>query len=60
MYLLREELNTSYPYIGQKFGQRDHTTVIHAYKKINELIKKDSKLNQEIEEIKNILYEKDV
>ncbi|MBI4691930.1 MAG: chromosomal replication initiator protein DnaA [Candidatus Terrybacteria bacterium] len=58
MYLLREDLNTSYPYIGQRFGQRDHTTVIHAYKKINEIIKKDERLNQEIISIRNILYEK--
>jgi len=60
MYLLREDLNISYPYIGQRFGQRDHTTVIHAYKKINEVIKKDEKLNQEITNIRNILYEKEV
>lgn len=56
MYLLREDLNTSYPYIGQKFGQRDHTTVIHAYRKINELIKTDEKLKQEISDIRNLLY----
>lgn len=60
MYLLREDLSTSYPYIGHKFGQRDHTTVIHAYKKINEAIKKNEKLNQEIIDIRNILYEKSV
>lgn len=59
MYLLREDLNISYPFIGQKFGQRDHTTVIHAYKKISEVIKKDERLNQEIISIKNILYEKE-
>ncbi len=56
MYLLREDLNTSYPYIGQKFGQRDHTTVIHAYRKINEAIKIDEKLKQEISDIRNLLY----
>ena len=57
MYLLREDLNTSYPYIGQKFGQRDHTTVIHAYKKINDSLNNDDKLNQEIEQIRENLYE---
>lgn len=56
MYLLREDLNTSYPYIGQKFGQRDHTTVIHAYRKISEVIKTDEKLKQEISDIRNLLY----
>ena len=56
MYLLREDLNTSYPYIGQKFGQRDHTTVIHAYRKISEVIKTDEKIKQEINDIRNLLY----
>jgi len=56
MYLLREDLNTSYPYIGSKFGQRDHTTVIHAYKKINAEIKQDERLCQELKEIRELLY----
>ena len=60
MFLLREDLNTSYPFIGQKFGQRDHTTVIHAYKKISGLIKKDEKLNNDVNNIRSILYGKDV
>lgn len=60
MYLLREDLNISYPYIGQKFGQRDHTTVIHAYRKINESLKKDSRLCEEIENIRCVLYGKTV
>ncbi len=58
MYLLREDLNTSYPYIGQKFGQRDHTTVIHAYKKITAGLQKDEKLEQELKEIRDILYKR--
>ncbi len=60
MYILREDLGISYPFIGQKFGQRDHTTVIHAYKKISCSLKKDTKLSEEIENIKCILYGKDV
>lgn len=56
MYILREDFNTSYPYIGQKLGGRDHTTVIHAYEKIKEDIKVDNLLNQEVEQIKNLLY----
>ncbi len=60
MYLLREDLNLSYPYVGQKFGQMDHTTIIYAFRKINDMIKKDEKLNQEINSIRNILYEKSV
>lgn len=56
MYLLREDFNTSYPYIGQKLGGRDHTTVIHAYEKIKTDIKRDSLLNQDIEQIRLMLY----
>jgi len=56
MYLLREDFNTSYPYIGQKLGGRDHTTVIHAYEKIKRDIKEDSILSQEIEQIRLMLY----
>lgn len=56
MYILREDFNTSYPYIGQKLGGRDHTTVIHAYEKIKKDIKSNSLLNQEIEQIRSLLY----
>lgn len=56
MYLLREDFNTSYPYIGQKLGGRDHTTVIHAYEKIKNDIKNDPLLSQEIEQIRGMLY----
>jgi chromosomal replication initiator protein len=56
MYLLREDFNSSYPYIGQKLGGRDHTTVIHAYEKIKRDIKVDTLLSQEIEQIKGLLY----
>ncbi|OJI08650.1 MAG: chromosomal replication initiator protein DnaA [Candidatus Vogelbacteria bacterium CG10_big_fil_rev_8_21_14_0_10_49_38] len=56
MYLLREDFNTSYPYIGQKLGGRDHTTVIHAYEKIKQELKSDSLINQELEQIRSLLY----
>jgi len=56
MYILREDFNTSYPYIGQKLGGKDHTTVIHAYEKIKRDIKTDSLLNQEVEQIRALLY----
>jgi chromosomal replication initiator protein len=56
MYILREDFNTSYPYIGQKMGGRDHTTVIHACEKIKVEIKKDNLLNQEIDQIRALLY----
>lgn len=56
MYILRQDFNTSYPYIGQKLGGRDHTTVIHACNKIIDDIKTDSLLVQELEQIRTLLY----
>ena len=56
MYLLREDLHTSYPYIGQKLGGRDHTTVIHAYEKIKNELKTNNLLSREIDQIRALLY----
>jgi len=56
MFLLREDLNGSYPYIGQKFGGRDHTTVIHAYEKISNDLQKNQRLKDEIQKIRESLY----
>jgi len=52
MYLLREDFNISYPLIGQKMGDRDHTTVIHSHLKIKNDLKTDPSLLQEIEKIR--------
>lgn len=52
MYLLREDFNGSYPYIGQKFGGRDHTTAIHAYTKVAQDLKRDDRLKEEIKSIR--------
>ncbi|MCD6574750.1 chromosomal replication initiator protein DnaA [Candidatus Aerophobetes bacterium] len=51
MYLCRELTDCSFPEIGEKFGGKDHTTVMHAWRKIKEQRKKDKNLNREIEEI---------
>ena len=59
MYLLREDFNGSFPYIGQKFGGRDHTTAIHAHAKISNDIKKDDRLKDEIKTIREQLYEEE-
>ena len=56
MYLLRTELKNSFPSIGRKFNNKDHTTVIYAYNKILSELKKDSKLIEEIELIKHRVY----
>lgn len=56
MYLLREELKSSYPFIGLKIGGRDHTTAIHACDKIKKEIEKDQNFNDEINTIREKLY----
>ena len=55
MYLSREMTDNSLPKIGEEFGGRDHTTVIHAHEKISKLIEKDMDFSKEIEEIKETL-----
>ncbi|HLR14313.1 MAG TPA: chromosomal replication initiator protein DnaA [Bacillota bacterium] len=57
MYLSRQMTDLSLPKIGEKFGGRDHTTVIHAFDKITEMIESDSVLKDEIEEIKEQLHQ---
>jgi len=51
MYLCRELTELSLPKIGEEFGGRDHTTVIHACDKIQNELKKDSTMNANIKEI---------
>ena len=48
MYLCRELTDYSLPEIGKEFGKRDHTTVIHAYNKVQEKIKVDIELYNKI------------
>lgn len=56
MYLLRNDLNTSYPYIGRRLGQKDHTTAIHAYKKITNDLKNDKNLEQELINLRELIF----
>jgi chromosomal replication initiator protein len=58
IYLMRKEINYSYPTIGQELGGRDHTTAMHAYNKILDEIenKENERVVQEIESIRQILY----
>ncbi len=56
MYLVREELSGSYPFIGEKIGGRDHTTVMYACQKINKEIENNESLQQEINLIKERIY----
>ncbi len=55
MYLSRELTDSSLPKIGEEFGGRDHTTVIHAHDKISKMLDEDPQLKKQIEEIKNRL-----
>ncbi|HUC20646.1 MAG TPA: chromosomal replication initiator protein DnaA, partial [Candidatus Polarisedimenticolaceae bacterium] len=52
MYLMREELDLSFPKIAFTVGRRDHTTAMHSVTKIEKLIEVDDKLRQEINQIK--------
>jgi chromosomal replication initiator protein len=51
MYLCREMTNLSLPKIGQLFGGRDHTTVMYATKKINELMKERRSIYNQVTEL---------
>ena len=53
MYLCREMTNLSLPKIGQLFGGRDHTTVMHAYKKISDLMKERRSIYNQVTEVSN-------
>ncbi|MZP29671.1 chromosomal replication initiator protein DnaA [Heliobacterium undosum] len=52
MYLSREMIDVSLPKIGEEFGGRDHTTVIHAHEKITKDIEKDPQLEMTIQVLK--------
>ncbi|MBM7704223.1 chromosomal replication initiator protein DnaA [Metabacillus iocasae] len=55
MYLSRELTDSSLPKIGEEFGGRDHTTVIHAHEKISKLVQTDAQLQKQIKEISDSL-----
>jgi chromosomal replication initiator protein len=52
MFLCRELTDMSLPKIGDEFGGRDHTTVLHAYEKISSDMENSSELRRTIEELK--------
>ena len=61
MYLCRILTNESYPKIGEAFGKRDHTTVMHAYKKIEQDIKQNPESNTKliVDSVKKIILSKE-
>lgn len=56
MYLIRKELESSYPAIGEFFGGRDHTTVMHGVEKIEKAIKSEDPIKQELDLIIEKIY----
>ncbi|MCX6745088.1 MAG: chromosomal replication initiator protein DnaA [Candidatus Parcubacteria bacterium] len=56
MFLMREEIKSSFPTIGQELGGRDHTTAIHAVSKIRAEYDNDERIRREIEQIRQRLY----
>jgi chromosomal replication initiator protein len=57
MYLAKALTSRSLPEIGRRFGGRDHTTVLHSVRKVEQMIKDDAELGQEIELLKRMLEE---
>ena len=56
MYLLRQELQESFPSIGRRFQGKDHTTAIYAFEKVAQRIEEDPTLATEVNLIKQRLY----
>ena len=57
MYLAKTLTLRSLPEIGRRFGGRDHTTVLHAVRKIEGLVGNDAVLAEEVEILKRLLQE---
>lgn len=57
MYLAKQLTPRSLPEIGRRFGGRDHTTVLHAVRKVEELMSDDADLANEIDLLKRMLEE---
>lgn len=57
MYLCREIANMSFPQIGNDFGGRDHSTVMHACKKIEKELKEKNNTKLIVDSVKNIIID---
>ncbi|MEI6128416.1 MAG: chromosomal replication initiator protein DnaA, partial [Pseudomonadota bacterium] len=55
IWLCRDMTKASYPDIGLKFGGKDHSTIIHSFKKIDKAAATDTKLSDVIDKIRHIL-----
>ncbi|WP_420391430.1 chromosomal replication initiator protein DnaA [Acuticoccus sp.] len=55
MYLSKTLTPRSLPEIGRRFGNRDHTTVLHAVRKVEDMVKKDPQTAEDVETLKRLL-----
>ena len=55
MYLCKQLTTRSLPEIGRRFGGRDHTTVMHGVRKIEELMQQDSQIADDLEMLRRAL-----
>ena len=55
MYLAKNLTSLSYPEIGRQFGGRDHTTVMHAVKTVENLSKSDGRLAEDVTLLKSLI-----
>jgi chromosomal replication initiator protein len=54
-YIIRNKFNLSYEKIGEYFGDRDYTTIMHGYDKIKDVIDSDSKVKLDVQYIEEKL-----
>jgi chromosomal replication initiator protein len=59
MYIIREETDSSLPVIGDAFSGRDHTTALHAIEKITDLLHEDTRLQNDIRQLRQRLHSRD-
>ena len=55
MYLAKQLTSRSLPEIGKRFGNRDHTTVMHAVSRVNELMERDGTFAEDVELLRRLL-----
>jgi chromosomal replication initiator protein len=55
MYLARQLTSSSYPEIGERFGGKDHSTIIHAIRKVERMMEENYQLRQTVETLRQSL-----
>ena len=56
MFLAKNLTSNSYPEIGQHFGGRDHTTVMHAVNKVESMMNEDATMAEDIAMLRSLLH----